>query len=83
MSPLRENDLTKKRPVSAVSLPLKAESETIWVTEVELLHAVWRNVRFFQIDSLGTQVGIHGINVGSSKEKSCVAVRSHAAWIGS
>jgi hypothetical protein len=81
MRPLRENDLTKKRPVSTVRLPLKAETETIGVKQEELLHAVWRNFGLFHVDSLGTQVRVDSINVGSSEEKPGVAVRSRTAWV--
>ena len=77
------NDLIKKRPVSTVRLPLKAETETIGVKQEELLHAVWRNFGLFRVDSLGTQVPVDSINVGSSEEKPGVAVRSRAAWVNS
>src|SRR5258708_17734135 len=83
MPPLRENDLTKKRPVSTVRLPLKAETETIGVKQEKLLHAVWRNFGLFHVDSLGTQVRVDSINVGSSEETPGVAVRSRAARVGS
>jgi hypothetical protein len=82
MRPLRENDLTKKRTVSTVRLPLKAETETIGVKQEELLHAVWRNLGLFHVDSLGTQVRVDSINVGSSEEKPGVAVRRGSAADG-
>jgi hypothetical protein len=66
---------------STVRLPLETEAETIWVTEVKLLHAVRRNYRLFHVDSLGAQVGVHSINVGSSEQKPCVAVRGDAARV--
>jgi TolB-like protein len=68
---------------STVRLPLETKAETIWVTEVELLHAVRRNCRLFHVDSLGAQVGVHSINVGSSEEEPCVAVRGEAARVDS
>ncbi len=81
VSPL--DDWVPFHSTSAVRFPLKAETETIWVTEVELLHAVWRSFGLVHVDSLGAEVGIHSINIGSSEEKPCVAVRSRAARVGS
>src|ERR1700754_4051728 len=64
--------------------PLKAQGITIRIVQVQLLHAIWRNLRFCHLDTMLTQVTMDRIHVRRTKVQASVAVCYYpdGLWVG-
>src|SRR5262245_58990544 len=63
--------------------PLKTQLVTIWIEHIQLLHAVWRDLRGPHFNTHRPQILIGAIRIWAREVQASVAMRQSADGVGS